>query len=328
MTEDQHPDTPARPDYMVTYDDFWADLVETDGHLDLDKVARELSDYRRLMESASSVYSELADLSKPLTAAHVVIGEANRRTEEAIEEAVREETEDLVSERDRLSVALRGMARRSVAWTQLANAWKRDLSAAASALGVDPDRARMVGAVEELRRDLGLALSGPEACGALMDRVVDSELARLRAELDRLHSWAGLIELLDEHWPADIFPGGGESGDLGPRVVGLIRECDRLRVENERLRNAWKADPGRTLTGYECNAVMPPPAPGFRGIVLCRLKRGHDGQHESNQYRWRSAAPDTSGLPPCGCKARCHWEEDPAEARNPQRACRRQEKPL
>lgn len=68
-----------------------------------------------------------------------------------------------------------------------------------------------------------------------------AENEQLRAELDRLHSWAGLIELLDEHWPADIFPGGGESTDLGPRVVGLIRESDRLRAELAQLRAGVQA---------------------------------------------------------------------------------------
>jgi hypothetical protein len=34
---------------------------------------------------------------------------------------------------------------------------------------------------------------------------------------------------LVEHCPADVFTGG--SGDTGSRVVGLIREVDRLRAE-------------------------------------------------------------------------------------------------
>lgn len=78
------------PDYMATYRDFWADLVETDGQLDLDKVARELSDYRVLMDNASEVYDALANLSKPNTSAHAVISEAYSRREAAIEEATKE----------------------------------------------------------------------------------------------------------------------------------------------------------------------------------------------------------------------------------------------
>jgi hypothetical protein len=65
-----------------------------------------------------------------------------------------------------------------------------------------------------------------------------------RAEFARLHSWEGLMSLLDEHYPADIFI--DDSGDLGPRVVVLIRECDVLRysvrtlkMEAESLRNVF-----------------------------------------------------------------------------------------
>jgi PHD/YefM family antitoxin component YafN of YafNO toxin-antitoxin module len=41
------------------------------------------------------------------------------------------------------------------------------------------------------------------------------------------------MALLDEHYPADVF--GGDSGDLGPRVVALIREIDSLRETVEIL---------------------------------------------------------------------------------------------
>ncbi len=46
-------------------------------------------------------------------------------------------------------------------------------------------------------------------------------------ELDRLHTWVGLISLLDEHYPPDVFD--GSSGDPGPTIIRLIREIDRLR---------------------------------------------------------------------------------------------------
>jgi hypothetical protein len=54
-----------------------------------------------------------------------------------------------------------------------------------------------------------------------------------RAEVDRLHSWQGLMSLLDEHYPAHIFT--GESGDEGPRVLALVREVDRLQHEQRLL---------------------------------------------------------------------------------------------
>lgn len=45
------------------------------------------------------------------------------------------------------------------------------------------------------------------------------------------HSWAGLMALLDEHWPEDIFPTREDDirRDAGARIVSLIRWVDRLR---------------------------------------------------------------------------------------------------
>lgn len=45
------------------------------------------------------------------------------------------------------------------------------------------------------------------------------------------HSWAGLMALLDEHWPEGIFPTreDDEARDAGARIVSLIRWVDRLR---------------------------------------------------------------------------------------------------
>jgi hypothetical protein len=56
-------------------------------------------------------------------------------------------------------------------------------------------------------------------------RLLADHDAALRAELDRLHSWAGLLELLDEHWPEDIFPTleDDEERSPGPRLVSLVR---------------------------------------------------------------------------------------------------------
>lgn len=63
----------------------------------------------------------------------------------------------------------------------------------------------------------------------------NDEPERLRAELERLYSWAGLLELLDEHWPEDIFPTepDSETRDPGPRIVSLLRWVERLRAELE-----------------------------------------------------------------------------------------------
>lgn len=70
------------PDYMVTYRRYWADIVEPDGVLNRDQVARELSDYTVVMEQASAVYEELAGLSKPNTAAvHILAGAEQKYAE-------------------------------------------------------------------------------------------------------------------------------------------------------------------------------------------------------------------------------------------------------
>lgn len=65
-----------------------------------------------------------------------------------------------------------------------------------------------------------------------------AEVDRLRAGLAKLHSWAGVMSLLDEHWPEDIFPTteDREDRDPGPRIVSLLRRVDALAAENERLR--------------------------------------------------------------------------------------------
>src|SRR5690606_15484370 len=78
-----------------------------------------------------------------------------------------------------------------------------------------------------------------ETLGALNQATRERDEAR--AEVERLHSWVGLLELLDEHWPADIFivpdtPDDamhtGRHRDTGPIILGLIRWVDRLKSEH------------------------------------------------------------------------------------------------
>ncbi|TDB81924.1 hypothetical protein E1091_18870 [Micromonospora fluostatini] len=71
------------PDYMTHYWQTWATHVEAPtGQLDRDAVARELSDFSVVMEGASTVYSELADLSKPNTAPGWILAGAERKYRE------------------------------------------------------------------------------------------------------------------------------------------------------------------------------------------------------------------------------------------------------
>ena len=57
------------------------------------------------------------------------------------------------------------------------------------------------------------------------------ELPGLIAEVERLHSWNGLMSLLDEHYPESVFPTleDDEGRDVGPRIVSLLRRINHLR---------------------------------------------------------------------------------------------------
>lgn len=65
------------------------------------------------------------------------------------------------------------------------------------------------------------------------------ERNQLAREVDRLRTWDGLMELLDEHWPDDIFPTTDDTDrrDPGPRIVSLIRWVDRLRAREAEVRD-------------------------------------------------------------------------------------------
>lgn len=60
-------------------------------------------------------------------------------------------------------------------------------------------------------------------------------LAAARAEIDRLNTWDGLLSILDEHYPAEVFE---KSPDPGARIVTLTRHLAAAREENGRLREA------------------------------------------------------------------------------------------
>lgn len=78
-----HIEALGAPDYMVGYWRHWSHIVEpTNGGIDRDAVARELFDYRMVLDEVPKVYDELAGLSKPHTAAHHVIAAAQERFDE------------------------------------------------------------------------------------------------------------------------------------------------------------------------------------------------------------------------------------------------------
>lgn len=48
-----------------------------------------------------------------------------------------------------------------------------------------------------------------------------------KAGADHFRNWDGLLSILDEVYPADVFT--GVSGDPGPRIIVLLREINALR---------------------------------------------------------------------------------------------------
>lgn len=84
----------AEVDYMRTYREFWQDIVETDGQLDLDKVARELHDFKGMLEEVPGIVSHVTNglLSKPNYRAASVITVAEEVMEERIQTAIAEAT--------------------------------------------------------------------------------------------------------------------------------------------------------------------------------------------------------------------------------------------
>lgn len=62
-------------DHMYDYREFWARIVENDDQLDVEKVARELADYKYLLDNVPKVYAHATGgkLSKPFYAPEQVI---------------------------------------------------------------------------------------------------------------------------------------------------------------------------------------------------------------------------------------------------------------
>ena len=65
-------------------------------------------------------------------------------------------------------------------------------------------------------------------CGRTWYPVEDEEPCP-HCEVERLQTWAGLMEALDRLYPPDVVD--GSSGDPGPRIVVLCREVERLQAQ-------------------------------------------------------------------------------------------------
>ncbi|WP_226035754.1 hypothetical protein [Aquibacillus saliphilus] len=63
--------------YERVYDEFWKDIVEENGKVNLDQIKRELADYRQLLNDVPKVYEEVCGLSKANTRPDYVINYLN-----------------------------------------------------------------------------------------------------------------------------------------------------------------------------------------------------------------------------------------------------------
>ena len=86
-----------------------------------------------------------------------------------------------------------------------------------------------------------------------------ADLRYLLDEVERLHSWDGLMSVLDEHWPEAIFPTveDSEDRDWGPCIVSLLRWVDQSRTDYDEATQelATQLAEERTLTNQLAAAI-------------------------------------------------------------------------
>jgi hypothetical protein len=101
---------------------------------------------------------------------------------------------------------------------------------------------------------------------AYADPVAQAEIERLREQIAEMvpRDWHGLMAILAEVYPPDVFPPGEDNpaADPGVRILSLIRHLDRLRgrvaeLEAREQRVRWLADSFDPVddTGYAHYAV-------------------------------------------------------------------------
>jgi hypothetical protein len=80
-----------------------------------------------------------------------------------------------------------------------------------------------------------------------------AEVAALTAELDRLRTWPGIMSVVDERYPVDVFPTVDDRPDRddGPRILSLLRRLQSAEAERDRLREALDYWKGRTEAAWE-----------------------------------------------------------------------------
>lgn len=97
--------------------------------------------------------------------------------------------------------------------------------------------------LEELRAERDRQDDEIERLKDLADQRIDdlanaqTERDQLKGEVARLHTWQGLLELLDQHWPADIFPTRKDDPgrDTGPRLIAALRRTNQAENTLQRI---------------------------------------------------------------------------------------------
>ena len=71
----------------------------------------------------------------------------------------------------------------------------------------------------------------------------------LSEELDKHHTWDGMMELLDKHYPPSVFT--GESGDPGARIIVLARALDKANARIAELERDRAEALGQAMSWHE-----------------------------------------------------------------------------
>ncbi|WP_035415372.1 hypothetical protein, partial [Bacillus sp. UNC437CL72CviS29] len=90
--------------YEKDWKERWEAIVMKNGEIDLEQVKKELSDYRYLLQQVPTVYSELADLSKPFYSAQTIITRAHEKQEEYARDIYLEDIKAMADEDGNISV--------------------------------------------------------------------------------------------------------------------------------------------------------------------------------------------------------------------------------
>jgi hypothetical protein len=104
-----------------------------------------------------------------------------------------------------------------------------------------------------------------------------SLVPELIAEIERLHTWDGLMSLLDEYYPEDIFPTmeDREDRDPGPRIISLIRQLSDAHVHIEHWKALWRQN-----TESAGQAMLERDA-ALRDAEALRIGLSNSGEEES-----------------------------------------------